>query len=179
MYIYIYFCKGIADYKVLINSLNFPKCLAQYNTLQMIMDESSRGTTDWSILGIVILFKLKPFDCAQWHFTMVFIVFSWYRTGMFFMFIGYLDILFIKYIFSPGWCASLDWTLACEPKGHRFDSQPGHMPGLWARSPVGSSREATTHWCFSLILPPFPSLKIKKIKKTFLKSIYSSIMLIF
>ena len=26
---------------------------------------------------------------------------------------------------------------ACEPKGHRFDSQSGHRPGLQVRSPVG------------------------------------------
>ena len=25
---------------------------------------------------------------------------------------------------------------ACKPKGCQFDSQSGHMPGLWARSPV-------------------------------------------
>ena len=24
-----------------------------------------------------------------------------------------------------------------EPKDHRFNSQQGHMPGLWARSPLG------------------------------------------
>ena len=30
-------------------------------------------------------------------------------------------------------------------KGHRFDSQSGHMLGLWARSQVGDTREATTH----------------------------------
>ena len=29
-----------------------------------------------------------------------------------------------------------DWALACEPKGHRFDSQSGHKPGLQARSLV-------------------------------------------
>ena len=26
-----------------------------------------------------------------------------------------------------------------ESKGHWLDSQPGHMPGLWARSPVGDT----------------------------------------
>ena len=52
-------------------------------------------------------------------------------------------------LFMPGWCDSVDWVLTCEPKGHWFDSQSGHMPGLWARSPVGGTREATTHWCFS------------------------------
>ena len=42
-----------------------------------------------------------------------------------------------KYWSGPGWCGSVDWAPACEPKGHQFDSQLGHMPGLWARSPVG------------------------------------------
>ena len=26
-----------------------------------------------------------------------------------------------------------------ESKSHWLDSQPGHMPGLWARSPVGDT----------------------------------------
>ena len=32
---------------------------------------------------------------------------------------------------------------ACKPEGRQFDSQSGHMPGSWARSPVGGVREAT------------------------------------
>ena len=57
---------------------------------------------------------------------------------------------------SPGWCGSVDWAPAYEPKGHWFDSQAGHVPRLQARSPVGGVQEATTHWCFppSLSLPP-------------------------
>ena len=39
-------------------------------------------------------------------------------------------------VLSPDWCSSVDWALACEPKGHRFSSQSGYMPRLWARSPV-------------------------------------------
>ena len=39
--------------------------------------------------------------------------------------------------FSPGWCGSVDWVPACEPKGRWFNSQSGHKPGLWARFPVG------------------------------------------
>ena len=60
---------------------------------------------------------------------------------------------------SPGCCGSVDWALASKTKGHHFDSQSRHMPGLWARSPVGSMWEATTQW-FSLppLPPPFPSL---------------------
>ena len=64
----------------------------------------------------------------------------------------------------PGWCGSVDWVPACEPKCCQFDSQSGHMPGLQARSPWGGTREATTHWCFSpCVSPSFPlSLKINK-----------------
>ncbi|XP_045039453.2 uncharacterized protein [Desmodus rotundus] len=40
---------------------------------------------------------------------------------------------------------SVDGAPACEPKGHQFDSQSGHTPGLWAKSPVGGAEEATTH----------------------------------
>ena len=67
----------------------------------------------------------------------------------------------------PGWCSSVDWVQACAPKGCQHDSQSRHMPGLQARSPVGSMWEATTHWCFfpsfSLSLPLY--LKINKILK--------------
>ena len=38
---------------------------------------------------------------------------------------------------EPGWCGSVDWVLACEPKCRQLDSQSRHMPGLRARSPVG------------------------------------------
>ena len=57
---------------------------------------------------------------------------------------------------SPGWCGSVDCARASKPKGCRFDSQSGHTPGLWARSPAGGAWEATTHWSFS---PP-PSLSL-------------------
>ena len=67
----------------------------------------------------------------------------------------------------PGWCGSVDWTWACEPKGLWFNSQSGHIPGFRVRSPVGGTWEATTHWCFSPSLSPFLplSLKTNKIKK--------------
>ena len=48
-----------------------------------------------------------------------------------------------EYKDSLGWCGSGDWAPACEPKGHQFNSQSGHMPVLWARSPVGGMQEAT------------------------------------
>ena len=31
---------------------------------------------------------------------------------------------------GPGWCGSVVGVLACEPKGHWFNSQSGHVPGL-------------------------------------------------
>ena len=31
------------------------------------------------------------------------------------------------------------------PKGHQFDSQSEHIPGLQAMSPIGGAQEATTH----------------------------------
>ena len=69
-----------------------------------------------------------------------------------------------KFTFCPGWCSSVDWVPACKPQGHWFNSQSGHMPGLWARSPVARAQGAATHWCFSpslsLCLPL--SLRINK-----------------
>ena len=59
----------------------------------------------------------------------------------------------IKKLYYPGWCGWVDWVPACKLKGRWFESQSGHVPGLWARSPVGSVREATvslTHQCFYL-----------------------------
>ena len=66
--------------------------------------------------------------------------------------------------YSPGWCSSMDWVLAFEPKGGWFDSQSEHMLGLQARFPLWGMEEATTHWCFSPSLcPSLPlSLKINK-----------------
>ena len=50
------------------------------------------------------------------------------------------------------WLSGLSTGL--QTKHHRLDSQ-GHMPGVWARSPVGDTREATTQ--MFLLLSPFPS----------------------
>ena len=59
---------------------------------------------------------------------------------------------------------SVDWVLACEPKGYWFSSQSGHIPELWARSPAGGMWEAAVslsrtdislHFCLLL----FPSLQ--------------------
>ena len=72
--------------------------------------------------------------------------------------------------YYPGWCGSVDWVMACEPKGHWFDSQSG----LWATSAVGGVWEAMDISCtleflsLSFSLPSFLS-KNKYIKSFFLK----------
>ena len=72
----------------------------------------------------------------------------------------------------PGWCSSVDWTLACEPKGRQFDSQSGHMPGLWVRSLVEGGRKATTDWCFSPLLSPSLPFCLKINKQNLKKKIH-------
>ena len=63
---------------------------------------------------------------------------------------------------SPGWCDTVDWALACEPKGRQFDSQSGHMPGLHARSPSkGCARGNHTLMFLSCHSPSLPFSKNK------------------
>ena len=71
-----------------------------------------------------------------------------------------LRFFLYKKFFCPGWCSSGDWARVSEPKGRQFDSQSGHMPGLWARSPAWGTQEATTR-CFSPSLSPFLPLSLK------------------
>ena len=93
-------------------------------------------STGWQLLGV----WLKPYGYRWW------LKVSGCTSTM-------SEVLFL----GPGWCGSGDWVLACEPKGCRFDSQSGHIPALWARSPVGGMQEATNVSLF-LFLPPFLSL---------------------
>ena len=65
-----------------------------------------------------------------------------------------------------GWCVSVDWALACEPKGCWFNSQSGHMPGLWARFCRGCERGSWSMylWHIDASLPfslPYPLSKNK------------------
>ena len=66
----------------------------------------------------------------------------------------------------------MDWASSCKAKGHRFDHQSGHMPGLQARGLGACERQlihvSLTHPYFSPFLSPFLplSLKINKIFKT-------------
>ena len=63
----------------------------------------------------------------------------------------------LKHVFSPGWCGSVDWVLAC----CQLDFQSRHMSGLRTRSPGGGHRETTSHWCFFPSLSPSLLLCIK------------------
>ena len=61
----------------------------------------------------------------------------------------------------------MDWALDWKPKGRQFNSQSGHMPGLWATSPVGGhSRGNHTLMFHTLIFPSLsPSHPLSKIQK--------------
>ena len=56
-----------------------------------------------------------------------------------------MDLTWLKES-HPALAGVAQW-IECWPANQRvqLDSQSGHMPGLWARSPVGGVREATTH----------------------------------
>ena len=63
-----------------------------------------------------------------------------------------------------------------EPKGHQFNSQSEHMPGLQARSLVGGTREATTHWCFSPSLSP--SLPLSRPLSMWTPTFFSALLMV-
>ena len=69
--------------------------------------------------------------------------------------------MYFFFSLGPGWCVSVDWVPACEPKGHWFDSQLGCIPGLWARSLVGGVPETTT---IDVSLPLFFPSPVSKSK---------------
>ena len=82
---------------------------------------------------------------------------------------GKKKIPFLKIVkyFRADWCSSVDWAQACEAKGHPFDSQSEHMPGLQARSPVGGHVRGT-HMLMVLSLSlslPSPLSENKKLKR--------------
>ena len=64
-----------------------------------------------------------------------------------------------KKINSPGWYGSVDGVLACEPKGHWFDSQSRAHAWVAGQVPSrGHKRHPLTDVSFPLFLLPFPSL---------------------
>ena len=68
---------------------------------------------------------------------------------------------------SVGLAGVAQW-IECQPANQKVTcSIPclGHMPGLWARSPVEGAGEATTHSCFSPSLSPSLPLSKNKIFK--------------
>ena len=62
---------------------------------------------------------------------------------------------------GPGWWGSRDWILAFEPRIADLIPSLGHMPGLWARSPVEGLWEVITHRRYSPSLFPSLPLRIK------------------
>ena len=81
---------------------------------------------------------------------------QWLRT----IYIYYLtQFLYVKNL-GP-WLVWLSGLSAqCEPKCCRFDSQSGHMPRLWARSPVWGCVRGN-HTLMSLSLSPSLPLSLK------------------
>ena len=73
----------------------------------------------------------------------------------------WIELNDLKVGLSPGWCGSVDWVPACEPKSRRFDSRSEQMPGDM-QVPSGGARKRQPHIDDSLplFLRPFPSLKI-------------------
>ena len=61
----------------------------------------------------------------------------------------------------PSWCDSVNCALACRQKGRWFNSQSGHLPGLWARSQLGVWERQLIDVSFPLFLFPFPLSKNK------------------
>ena len=70
------------------------------------------------------------------------------------------NVVISRMLYNLGWCGSVDWAPVCELKGFWFDSQLGHMTGLWATFPVGGMWEATA-WSFSPSLSPSLHLSLK------------------
>ena len=81
---------------------------------------------------------------SLWYFVMsaLCLAFLVHKATQFFFICLSLKWCFLFWVVkntknSHGWCGSVGWVPAWEPKGCWFDSQSGHMPGLRARSPVG------------------------------------------
>ena len=60
----------------------------------------------------------------------------------------------------PGWRGSVDRALVCELKDRRLNSQSGHMPGVWARSPAGGVQEANNPCISRTLMFLFPSFSL-------------------
>lgn len=71
---------------------------------------------------------------------------------------------------GPSQVSSVGRASTCKLKSPEFDSEQGHMPGLWATSPVGGMQEVDNQWCSPVIdisLSPFPFYS--EINKNFFK----------
>ena len=71
-------------------------------------------------------------------------------------------IIKIPTVSSPGWCGSVDWAPACEPKCRWFGTQSGDMPGLQARFPGYRHMRGNHMLMFLSLSSSFPSPLSKK-----------------
>ena len=133
--------------------------VAGTNSLLDLYPQCFQANISWRCPSAMLLYPCLIGLCSPWAGTLLQVTFTGSSKQC-------LPCACFKRLtdFSPGWCGSVDWVQACEPKGHWFNSQSGHMPGFWPRSLVGGTWEATTHWCFySSLSPSLPlSLKINK-----------------
>ena len=81
-------------------------------------------------------------------------------------------VILLKCQSGRDWCGSVGWALSRKLKGRQFHSQSVHMPGSWARSPVGGWQEATNQ-CSSPSLSASPLSKIQSINTVLEMSISS------
>ena len=99
----------------------------------MLIFWQSLNLTQIKIHSIFLLSVPYPFALTQLKIHNLSLLCTLHTLPMFLSLI--LVWLKKKKKLNPGWCGSVDCTPACEPKGWWFDSQSGHMPGLWVRSP--------------------------------------------
>ena len=106
----------------------------------------------------------KAYDIEHFFMILIYHLYIFFRemsVQILCSFFNWDVFLMFKEFFCSGcWC-SVDWAPACKPKGLQFNSQSGHMPGLHARSPIGGTWEAITHWCVSPSLSPSLPLSLK------------------
>ena len=71
-----------------------------------------------------IVIKLLPFLLLSPAKTRGLVENGWYMIEI------YNHLLNKRINLHPGWCGSVNWAPACQPKNHWFNSQSGNIPGL-------------------------------------------------
>ena len=78
---------------------------------------------------------------------------------------GIYFLQFFKKEIAQTTVAQLVGVSSCELKGREFDSQSGHIPGLWVRSLVSRCKRQLIYVSLPLSLPSPPSLSKKQKQK--------------